>query len=86
MEVDSGASVKVTSEQTFRQTLKSTLEIQPSDVNLHTYTGQEIKVVEVIQVPVEYNNQKETLQAIFGAGKIPNSLGRNWPEKIKLNC
>ena len=85
MEVDTGASVTVINEQTFRQTLKSTPKIQPSDANLHTYTGEEIKVVGVIQVPVEYNNQKEILKAIVVAGKAPNLLGRNWLEKIKLN-
>ena len=72
------ASVTVISEQNFRQTLKSTPEIQPSDVNLHTYRG----VVGVIQVPVECNIQKETIYAIVVAGKTPNLLGRNWLEKI----
>ena len=85
MEVDTGASVTVINEQTFRQTLKSTPKIQPSDGNLHTYTGEEIKVVGEIQVLVKYNNQKEILQAIVVAGKAPNLLGRNWLEKVKLN-
>ena len=58
MEVDTGASVVVISEQTFRKTLKSRPKIQPNNANLLTYTGKEIQVVGVIQVPVEYNNQK----------------------------
>lgn len=84
VEVDTGASVAVISEQTFRETLKSTPKIQPSYANLHTYTCKEIKVVRMIQVPAKYN-QKATLQAIVVAGKTPNLLGRNWLEEIKLN-
>ena len=48
MELDLRASVTVINiiiEQTFRETLKSTPNIQPSDVNLHTYAAEEIKVV-----------------------------------------
>ena len=85
MEVDTGASVTVISEQTYRQTLKSVPKIQPSDANLHTYTGEEIKVLGLIKVPVEYSNQKATLPAIVVAGKSPNLLGRNWLKYIKLN-
>lgn len=85
MEVDTGASVTVISEQTFRQTLKSTSKIQSSDANLHTYTGEEIRVLGTIKVPVEYNNQKTTLPAIVVAGKSANLLGRNWLKEIKLN-
>ena len=40
MEVDTGASVTVISEQTYRQTLKSVPKIQPSDANLHIYTAR----------------------------------------------
>ena len=85
MEVDTGASVTVISEQTYRQTLKSVPKIQPSDANLHTYTGEEFKVLGLIKVPVEYSNQKATLPAIVVAGKSPNLLGRNWLKEIKLN-
>ena len=45
MELDLRASVTVIIEQTFRETLKSTPNIQPSDVNLHTYAAEQIKVV-----------------------------------------
>ena len=45
MELDVRASVTVINEQTFRETLKSTPNIQPNDVNLHAYAAEEIKVV-----------------------------------------
>ena len=85
MEVHTGASVTVISEQTFRQTLKSTPKIQSSDANLHTYTGEEIRVLGTTKVPVDYNNQKTTLTSMVVAGKSPNLLGRNWLMEIKMN-
>ncbi len=35
---------------------------------------------------MEHNNQSETLPLVIVTGEGPTILGRNWLEKIQLNC
>ena len=86
MEVDTGASISVTSESTFRKTWKgSGPKLQSSNVHVKTYTGESLVVIGSIVVDVEYEGQRESLQLHIVAGAGPMLLGQDWLHKLKLN-
>ena len=86
MEVDTGASISVMSESTFRKTWKgSGPKLQSSNVRVKTYTGESLDVLGSIVVDVEYEGQRESLQLHIVAGAEPTLLGRDWLHKLKLN-
>ena len=86
MEVDTGASISVMSESTFRETWKgSGPNLQSSDACVKTYTGESLDVIGSIDVDVEYEGQRESLQLHIVAGAGPTLLGQDWLHKLKLN-
>ena len=86
MEVDTGASISVMSESTFRKTWKgSGPKLQSSNVCVKTYTGESLDVIGSIVVDVEYEGQRESLQLHIVAGAGPTLLGRDLLHKLKLN-
>ena len=84
MELDTGASVSVMSESTWKEKFSS-YRIELSKVQLKTYSGETLNVMGQLQVNVECNDQRSTLpiQIIEGNGAM--LLGRNWLKAIKLN-
>ena len=87
MEVDTGASMFIISDETYHRLWPSGQKpiLQPSSVKLRTYTGEELKVQGDISVTVEYGDQKETLSLLVVAGTGPSLLGRDWLLKVRLD-
>ena len=77
MEIDTGESVSVVSEQTFKslQESQSELKLEQSSVRLQAYSGQPIAVVGSTQVVVTHNNQTLILPLIVTQGDGPSLLG-----------
>ena len=85
MEVDTGASVSLMSESTFKR-IWPQRSLEPSQVHLRTYLKEPIPVVGCTQVNIEYNTQscsKMPLLIVAGAG--PTLLGRDWLATIQLD-
>ena len=87
MEVDTGASVSITSQETFKaiQNGESTLQLEESSVKLQTYTGEPIPICGSTQVQVVHNEQVLSLPLVVTQGKGPTLLGRNWLEALRLD-
>ena len=83
-ELDTGASVSVISEKTWRDDLKG-IPLKKSGISLRTYTGKRLKVVGKVDVNVEYEKQTASLPLHVLEGNGPSLLGRNWLRSIQLN-
>ena len=86
MELDTGASVSVISEQTYLATWnlpQPTLE--KSEIKLLTYTGELLQVKGCMQARVSYREQEEALPLLVVAGAGPTLLGRDWLHKLRLD-
>ena len=84
MELDTGASVSLVSEKTWRKQLQE-VPLQHSDTTLRTYTGEGIKVLGQVMVQIEYGNQEAKLPLLVVPGSGPSLFGRNWLKSIRLN-
>ena len=87
MEVDTGASASIISEELFNNLW--TEDIRPK-LNPHTdilrrYTGETFETKGLIEVNVQHNEQKKTLNLLVVPGKGPALLGRDWLSQLKLN-
>ena len=86
MELDTGAAVSVISEQTYQSVWPHNQpSLQPSNVKLRTYSGEELEVIGSIPVQVNYQGQQEELPLLVVRGTGASLLGRNWLEKIRLD-
>ncbi len=85
-ELDTGATVTVMSETTFRK-LFPKLKLARSGMGLTTYTGEPMKIVgEAIIKDVRYQKQRgHSLSIIVVQGTGPPLLGRNWLCHFRLN-
>ena len=84
LELDTGASVTVISEQSWKETLKS-VPLHATNVVLKTYSGERLDVLGKASVTVEYKNQVKGLSVYVLKGKGPNLMGRNWLGHINLD-
>ena len=85
MEVDTGASLSLMSQTTFRQ-LWPKRSLQPSDILLRTYTVESLKPLGTADVTVRgYSTTIATLPLLVVATEGPSLLGRNWLEKLRLD-
>ena len=87
MEIDTGATRSIISDQTFTQLWPEDLcpSLKPTIAALKTYTGERIKPLGVISVQVEVNNQKEQLDLLVVPGNGPSLLGRDWLSCLRLD-
>ena len=85
MEVDTGASVSIMSEERFKQLRDKGVVLSQSQAKLFTYTGEQIPVIGVANVQVKHNSQVATLPLIVTGGAGPTLLGRNWLSTLRLN-
>ena len=78
MELDTGASVTVISKATLDklQETTPTLQVQPTNAKLRTYSGEEIPVVGQVTVKVQHWEQEEQLSLVVVAGEGPSLLSR----------
>ena len=84
MELDTGASLTIMSENTLKQKLPN-LQLQSSEVILKTYSGEQLKVLGQEQVKVTYKAQEVSAPLIVVAGEGPTLFGRNWLQLIQLD-
>ena len=87
MEVDTGASLSLISEATFKSLWNASAApaLQESAVKLRTYTGEEIAVLGSILVTAGTNDQEARLPLLVVAGSGPSLLGRDWLTKLRLD-
>ena len=87
MEIDTGASVSLISEQTFQTlwTKKHAPGLRRPEVQLRTYSGERLRVLGELDVKVRYGNQVAVLPLIVVRGEGPSLLGRNWMMTLRLH-
>ena len=84
MELDTGASVSLISERTWREQFQAA-PLESTSVVLKTYTGQNLRVLGQLTVDVQYEQQRNSLPLLVVTGQGPPLLGRNWLAHIRLN-
>lgn len=86
MEVDTGASVSVLSENAYHQLWKATKApaLKKSAIKLRTYTGECIPIIGAIEVDIDYEGQKAATKLLVVQGEGPSLLGRDILQKIRL--
>ena len=87
MEIDTGASLSIMSEETLYSLWppQSRPQLQLTTVKLHTYTKEPIKVLGTISVYVCYKEQKLSMPLLVVAGHGPSLLGRDWLAQLTLD-
>ena len=86
MEVDTGASVSLISEATYKQLWQDNCpKLNRTTVKLRTYSGEMLVVLGSITVDINYRSQEAQLPLLVVAGNGPSLLGKNWLQKIRLN-
>ena len=86
MEVDTGASLSVISEEQYDYLFSEgqAPQLVESGIVLRTYTVEEVKPKGSCSVNVCYDGVEYSLPLLVVRSKGPALLGRNWLEKIKL--
>ena len=86
MEVDTGASVSIISEETYSRLWSEGQQpfLQESAITLRTYSGEQLSIKGTLAVDVQYKDQKASLQLVVVTGRGPSLLGRDWLSKIRL--
>ena len=76
MEVDTGASASVISEEVYGRLWKreDASPLRPTTVTLRTYTGEKLALLGSITVDVQYKEQRQTLSLLVVAGSGPTLL------------
>ena len=85
MEIDTGSSVSIISEETFDKHFTDNILLTPSTSKLRTYTGEVMPLVGMTDVDVEYKGQKECMSLLVVPGNGPSLLGRSWLRHIQLD-
>ena len=87
MEIDTGASVSVINEETYRTSwsAKQCPPLQPTNARLRSYTGEQIGVLGTIVLSVSYRGQEKTLSLLVVNGKGLTLLGRDWLAQLRLD-
>ena len=84
MEIDTGASVSIISEQLQKQLFPKG-SVEPSPLQLQTYTGERLGVIGQIQVTARHHAQEKQLALHIVSGSGPSLLGRDWLKHIQLD-
>ena len=84
MEVDTGASLSIISEQTYHSLIKAPALLL-TQARLRTYTGEPMPVLGLITVPVHHNNKQKILPLLVVKGGGPSLLGRDWLQHLRLD-
>ena len=82
--MDTGASLSIISEDTFRKNWPEQV-LQEASIKIRTYTGELLKVKGCVDVDISYGDQKACVQLFVVAGDGSNLLGRDWLRQIRLN-
>ena len=84
MEIDTGATMSVTSETTFNQLWPGRC-LSATDVRLCSYTKDPISVLGFVEVKILYHKQTANLPLLVVEDRGPSLLGRNWLNEITLD-
>lgn len=86
MEVDTGASASIISEETYRKTWdsKQAPAITPAGIRFGTYTGETIPLLWALDVDTAYNSQEAITWLLVVKGNGPSLLGLDWFYKTQL--
>ena len=85
MEVDTGASMSLISETTYKR-LWPKRSLSPSEVKLHTYSKEPIAVLGSCYVNITYKGQTfKEMPLIVVKGSGPSLMGRNWLREVTLD-
>ena len=84
MEIDTGASVSILSESTFRHNWSRRSAPHPR-ITLRIYTSERIQLLGELDVAVRYDGQVAKLPILVVKENGPNLLGRDWVHKLKLD-
>ena len=87
MEVDTGASHTVMTEEMFKESFPAK-SLTKTSLTLRTYSGEEVNVLGMFTTEAQTNQQTKSLPVIVvRGGTLPKHplLGRNWLDKIKLD-
>ena len=84
MEVDTSAAVSVTSEMTYKRlwTVANRPPLKSTEVQLQTYSGEQLPVLGQLSVNIHYKGKEERLELVVIFGKGPILMGRNWLETL----
>lgn len=86
MEVDSGASCSIVSEQTFKSLWpRNSPQLDVSALTLNTWTGQTLNVQGAFQVTVRHKKRVARLPLFVARGDGPSLVGRNWFPHLGIN-
>ena len=85
MQLDTGASVSIISETTYKSLWSQPPKLSSSNVKLHTYTGEAIAVLGNLEVEVVYKHQRARLPLLVAKGKGPSLIGRVWLQTLRLD-
>ena len=87
MEVDTGASVSIISEETYNRLWPEGQQssLQESAITLRTYSGEQLSIKGTLPVDIQHKDQKACLQLVVATGRGPSLLGRDWLSKIRLD-
>ena len=86
MELDTGVTLSVISEQTYHKMFSAgkATPLKTVTTQLTTYTGEAIEILGEVEVTVQYKGQEKQLKLLVITGEGPSLLGRNWLSHIKL--
>ena len=87
MEVDTGATLSIISEATYRSIWPKDRAppLQASSKKLKTYTGEKITVKGSVEVDVTYQTQNAKLDLLIVEGNGPSLLGHDWLQHLRLD-
>ena len=86
MELDTGAAYSVMTQITSQRIaqLKGVCDLEPSDLKLKSYSGEQIKVLGQLPVVVIYGEKQYQLCVLVVDGEGPDLLGRDWMAALKV--
>lgn len=82
-EIDSGSAVSVISENTYKSHFKQ-LPLTVTTKRLFSYTGENIKTIGVVSLPVSYNGRTQVLNVYVVCANGPPLLGRDFIREFDL--
>ena len=77
LELDTGAAVTIMSQGESQQLFPG-VPLTKSSTLLRIYSGETLSVLGVMNVEVQYKQQRESLKLTIVSGKGPSLLGRDW--------
>ena len=84
MEVDTGASVSLMAEDTFKSHLPH-IQLEPSSAKLVTYSQEKLHTRGQVSLNVAYSDQEASVPLVLVSGSGPSLFGRNWLSEIRLD-